>query len=111
MAKEPYRVEYHVVGMIYLENGRELSGPDFSRLWSSTSVFGRQRAAAGFWKADTSPHEVRVDLGSLEHFLPLLERDDGGPIFGGGTYAKSNAARGSPRDCDFYYAHSDASRC
>jgi hypothetical protein len=110
MATEPYRVEYHVIANIYLEPGRELSGPDFAKLWSTTSIFGKHRAGCGFWHALTDPGKQRsVQLGSLEFVEPLLKHGPQ-PIFGGGTFAKQNLARGSTRDCDFYYAHADASR-
>jgi hypothetical protein len=110
MAKEPYRVQYHVVATIYLERGRELSGPDFARLWSGMSVFGKHRAGGGFWHEGTDPGEQRdVDLGSLELVEPLLERG-ARPIFGGGTCAHAKLARGSTLDCDFYYEHGNAAR-
>ena len=65
MGKEPYRVEYHVVATIYLEPGRELSGPDFARLWSGMTIFGRERGAGGFWHKGSLPEgEQRpVDIG------------------------------------------------
>ncbi|HXD86542.1 MAG TPA: hypothetical protein VN641_08615 [Urbifossiella sp.] len=97
---------------VYLQPGHELSGPDFARLWSTTSVFGKQRSVAGaFWHAGSnSGGQRRIELGSLEHVQPLLERGPQ-PIFGGGTCSKAKLARsGTTLDCDFYYAHGGASR-
>jgi hypothetical protein len=76
MAKAGYRVEYHVVGTIYLEPGEELSGTDFARLWSGMTVFGKRRVGGAFWqKGGPIPSKAtRLEVGSLELVQPLLER-------------------------------------
>lgn len=111
MAKEPYRVDYHVSGVLYLETGRELSGPDFARLWSGTSLYGRHQVTGDCWHEGTVPTADRqIQLGSLERVQPLLELGDM-PIFGGGVCVNSRSvARDVILDQDFYYAHSPASR-
>src|SRR5262249_29253140 len=91
-----------------LERGRELSGPDFARLWSGMTVFGKHQAGGGFWHEGTDPGRQRsIELGSLEFVHPLLQRGPQ-PIFGGGTCAKREVARGSTLDCDLYYIHGNA---
>lgn len=112
MSREGYRVDYHVVGTIYLDRGHEISGPDFAKLWSKTTKFGKHKCAGGFWHEGTAPGGQRnVVLGSLDDVNPLLERGGPKPVFGGGTYAKLKLARGSTLDCDFYFEHTQASRC
>jgi hypothetical protein len=110
MGAEPYRVDYNVVGMIYFESGRELSGPDFARLWSGTRILGKQNVLGDFWHQGVVPTgKRRFELGSLELIQPLLELGDM-PVFGGGTYVTRNVARSSTLDADFYYAHGQSSR-
>lgn len=108
---ESYRVDYHVVLTIYLEPGRELSGPDFATLWSGMNVFScKQTTAGGFWHEGRSPDKQQgVKLGALDRVQPLLQHGSE-PIFGGATSAKWQLARNSTLDCDFYYAHAPASR-
>jgi hypothetical protein len=110
MTKDSYRVDYHVTGVFYLERRGELSGPDFARLWSGTRIFGKHKVTGAFWHEDAVPRsDCRIELGSLESVQPLLALGEM-PIFGGGVHVKTNVARNSILDRDFYYAHNPVSR-
>lgn len=110
MPNESYRVDYHVMGVVYLQPGRELSGPDLARLWSGTRLFGKHKVTGDFWHAGMIPSGTRrIELGDLEVAQPLLDLGDD-PIYGGGVHVKPNVARNSFLDRDFYYAHSPGSR-
>jgi hypothetical protein len=110
MTEYPYRVDYHVLGVVYLEQGRELSGPDFARLWSGARIFGKHKVTGDFWHAGMVPSGThRIELGDLSMVQPLLDLGNM-PIFGGGVLAKQNVARNAIVDRDFYYAHSSGSR-
>lgn len=111
MAKDPYRVDYHVMGVSYLEAGRELRGPDFAKLWSGTRILGQHMITGQFWHEGSVPKaDRRIELGGLEAIEPLLALGDM-PIFGGGVSVKSRSvARNTLVDLDFYYAHGSRSR-
>jgi hypothetical protein len=112
MTSEPYRVEYDVTFVTYLENGGELSGADFAQLWATTRMFGKHRGIGAFWQTDTvgSTKQRKIELGSMEPVQPLLDRG-AQPIFGGASFFKTHVARFSTIDADLDYAHSEASRC
>lgn len=111
--KEPYRVEYHVIQVIYFDNDSVLTGPEFADVWSGMKIFGRKDKVVGsFWRRKgwefTSCGEARFELGSLERVEPMLNGSE--PVYGGGTSVKRNVARDTIRDCDFYFGHKDPSR-
>ena len=110
--KEPYRVDYHVIQVIYFDNDSVLTGPEFASVWSGMSIFGKDKVVGSFWRRKgyefTSGKQARFELGSLEHVEPMFNGTD--PIYGGGTSVKRNAARDAIQDCDFYFTHKDPSR-
>lgn len=110
MAAGSYRVDYHVNGVVYFEHGRELSGPDFARLWSGTRIFGSHNITGEFWHEGSLPGKTRrIQLGSMERIQQLLELGDM-PIFGGGVHVRANESRCAILDRDFYYSHGSATR-
>lgn len=111
MAKQPYRVDYHVMGVSYFAAGLELSGPELARLWSGTRIFGQHKVTGAFWHEGSVPKiDSQFELGALEQLQPLLDIGTH-PIFGGGVSVNSRSvARNVIVDRDFYYAHSPAFR-
>lgn len=113
MARKRYHVDYHLVQNIYFEPETGLSGPEFAQIWSATRAFGEHRVTGSFWHAGGLPvggwgsHEF--EIGSLEFVEPLLVKGPQ-PIYGGGTFARDDAARNGTLDADFYFAHGDGSR-
>lgn len=110
--KEPYRVDYHVIQVIYFDHDCPLTGPEFADVWSGMSIFGKHKAVGAFWRRkgyeSTNRESGRFELGSLEHVTPVLKGSE--PVYGGGTSAQRNVARDTIRDCDFYFTHSGSSR-
>lgn len=110
--KEPYRVDYHLIQVIYFDNDSVLTGPEFANVWSGMKIFGRGNVVGSFWRRKgyefTNGKEARFELGSLEHVEPMLNGSE--PIYGGGTSVQRNVARDTVRDCDFYFTHKDPSR-
>jgi hypothetical protein len=101
---------YHVVAVFYLDRGRELCGSDFTRLWSTTQIFGNHEVTGDFWHPGTIPTGTRrTAVGSLDLIRPLLDLGEQ-PIFGGGKRMKSVRVKNAILDCDFYYAHTSTSR-
>lgn len=110
--KEPYRVDYHIIQVVYFENDSVLTGPEFANVWSGMKIFGREKVVGTFWRRKgwdfTIGDEARFELGSLEHVEPMLNGSE--PVYGGGARAQRNVARDNLRDCDFYFTHKDPSR-
>jgi hypothetical protein len=110
----PYKVDYHVIQVIYFDDNRVFSGPEMVRLWSSMSVFGTRKVVGAFWRREQGTYnfqigkEARFSLGSLEFLNPMLNGEE--PVYGGGTYSRKQVSRDTIQDCDFYFTHGDPSR-
>ena len=109
---QPYKVDYHVLQVIYFDDHHVLTGPEFAQVWLGMRRFGVHKVIGCFWQRKDDifniQKEARFHLGSLEFVQPMLNDDD--PIYGGGISRKGNLLRGSIQDCDFYFSHKDPSR-
>jgi hypothetical protein len=110
--EKSYKVDYHLLQVIYFDKDHVFTGPEFARIWSGFRVFGEHQAVGAFWRRKGDSFnigkEARCSLGSLEFVEPML--DGSNPIYGGGTVRKGNLSNGTIQDCDFYLTHKDPSR-
>src|SRR5437762_13274069 len=86
-----YRVDYHVIQVVYFDSERILTGPDFGKVWSGLSVLGKDAAIGAFWHSggDIPERLPKFELGSMDLVNQLLAKGKQ-PIYGGGTVSKPN---------------------
>ena len=109
---EPYRVNHHLIQMLYFETNDSLPRcSEYARLWSGLQLLGNRSVSGDFCDA-TIPSRSRIrrlKLGSLEVFKSLLAEPDS-LIAGGGAEQRKDADRPGC-DLDFYIHLHPESRC
>jgi hypothetical protein len=100
---QPYRVEYQIFTVAYFEPGSVLPATELAKLWSRTSVFGKESCHGNFWHEDRIPRANKprsFRLGATSGLAGLLDRDSNRPIYGGAARAQRT---GRTTDCDIIF--------
>ena len=106
-----YRVNYHLIQVIYFDGDRVFSAKEYADIWQSMSTFGDHEASAAFWKMGDpilNNKPSRTKLGSLDLLSPLLQ-DPSKPILGGGKVSRRDVFRNHLLDCDLHMMHMEPS--